>query len=304
MFWLPFILCASAQGQVLSTNVSRLLKPDEGWVQFQFGQVGEPPFNYFHFAMGLMGRGENTDLLAAGFGHNGAGHHHFLPKCYLEVTDAYCPGDRLQVIRLNTSTSQGNPILLTTPPVAYNNETAQEICDGFPVQCSKFTLNPDVAYADPSWSSGRIELRDTEEYSIAIVPQLSPYCSGGGFVRIRCIQPPPRPHPHPKPEPGNICKVSQAGLHVVDEAVLGEDAGAVCLRKGMRLAQLTNENFIPATNVAFACSGAQSTTWIGAWNGQTWAGQEGLGLTVASVAGGGAINTFNDGKRRKVLCQE
>ena len=300
MFWLPFLLFASAQGQALPANVSRHLKPDDGWVQFQFGQVGEPPFSYFHFEVGLMAGEENTNFLAS---QHGLGNH-FLPKCYLEVTDAYCPGDRLQVIRLNTTTSQGNPVLLTTPAVAYNNETAQEICDGFPVQCSKFTLNPDVAYNDPAWSSGRVELKAAGNYSIAVVPHLSPYCSGGAFVRIRCVKPPPHPHPHPQPHPGKICKVSQAGLHVIDEKVLGPDAGAACLRKGMRLAQLTNENFIAATNVAFACSGAESTTWIGAWNGQTWAGQEGLGLTVASVPGGGAINTYNDGKRRKVMCQE
>ena len=236
----------------------------------------------------------------------GEGNVHRPGKCFLEVTDAYCPGDRLQVIRLNTSSTDGNPILLTTPAVAYNNETAQEICDGFPVQCSKFTLNPEVAFADPSWSSGIVELRAATNYTVAIVPYSSPYCSGGAFVRIRCTHRPHPPHPPhpPQPQPGNLCQTSQAGLHVVKETVLGPNAGAVCLANGMRLAQITNENFIPATNVAFACSGPESTTWIGAWNGQTWAGQEGLGLTVASVAGGGAINTYNDGKRRLVMCQE
>lgn len=298
MFWLPILLFASANSQGLPANISRHLRPDDGWVQFQFGQVGEQPFSYFHFEVGLMGEQDSVKGNLGGLGH------HFLPKCFLEVTDAYCPGDRLQVIRLNTTASQGNPVLLTTPAVAYNNETAQEICDGFPVQCSKFTLNPEVAYNDPSWSSGRIELRDAGNYSVAIVPHLSPYCSGGAFVRLRCIHPHPHPPHPPHPQPGKICKVSQAGLHVVDELVLGPKAGEVCLRNGMKLAQLTNENFIAATNVAFACSGAESTSWIGAWNGQTWAGQEGLGLTVASVPGGGAINTYNDGKRRKVLCQE
>lgn len=304
MFWLPVLLFASVNAEGLPVNGSRLLKPDDGWVQFQFGQTCDEPFSYFHFEIDPMKKDEE-DITKYGSNHT--------HNCYLEVTDAYCPGDRFQVVRLNTTTSQGNPILLTTPEVKYNNETAKEICDGFPVQCSKFTLNPEVAYNDPTWSSGKVELTKKGNYSIAIAPHLSPYCSGGAFVRLRCVHPPtPHPHPgpkpgpkpHPEPTPGSICKVSEAGLHVVDEEVEGSEAGAVCLRHGMQLARLTNGNFIASTNVAFACSGAQSTTWIGAWNGQTWAGQEGLGLTVATAPGGGSINTFNDGKRRKVLCQE
>lgn len=287
MFWLLSILSlavVSAQGQI--ANISRRLTPDDGWVQLQYGQVGEQPFSYFNFDIGLM---------SAGRGHG-------MKKCYLEVTDAYCPGDRLQVIRLNASMSEGNPILLTTPAVPYNNITAQEICDGFPVQCAQYTLNPEVAYNDPTWSSGKVLLK-TGHYQVAIVPYSSPYCSGGAFVRLHCKD---EHHPHPPvpPKPGKICQTSQAGLHVITTPVEGPKAGDVCAANGMHLALITNDNFIPATNVAFACSGAQSTTWIGAWNGQTWAGQEGLGLTVASVPGGGAINTFNDGKRRNVMCQE
>lgn len=93
-------------------------------------------------------------------------------------------------------------------------------------------------------------------------------------------------------------------MHVIKRAVKGQQAGEVCRVNRMRLAELTNQNFDAATNVAFACSGAGSTTWIGAWNGQTWAGQEGLGLTTGQAAPGGSINIFNDGKSRYVLCQE
>lgn len=85
--------------------------------------------------------------------------------------------------------------------------------------------------------------------------------------------------------------------------VQGPQAGSVCSALGMTLANITNENFVASTNVAFKCSGKLSTSWIGTWNGQSWAGQQGLGLTVSTASPGGSINVYNDGVARNVLCQ-
>lgn len=91
---------------------------------------------------------------------------------------------------------------------------------------------------------------------------------------------------------------------MVMKQVPGPAAGGICRSFGMKLAEIDNSNFVPSTNVAFKCSGSLSTSWIGAWNGQTWAGQEGLGLTVSTASPGGSINVYNDGVARNVLCQD
>ena len=227
----------------------------------------------------------------------------------MEITDAFCTGDRFEVIKLGTT---GPSTILTTPEVGYNKQVAKDICDGFPVQCASSTNNPDVAFNDALWSSGRV-LMEAGNYSIVIKPLNSPYCSGAGFVRIRCTNqprpphppyPPHPPHPHPTPRPVVLCKYSEGGFRMVMKPVQGPFAGSVCSSLGLQLAEIDNSNFVASTNVAFKCSGPLSTSWIGAWNGQTWAGQEGLGLTVSTASPGGSINVYNDGMSRNVLCQE
>lgn len=319
MFWIATILAASllgsfgikAQGSI-SNYTDLEIKPDGEWNQFNFGLVGQPPFVMLKFVIGLMDAIEDGDIVHTqnhgGGGNNPEGprhhHDHGMRKCYLEITDAFCPGDRFELIKLGTG-GLAPTTLLQTPVVPFNPIIAREICDGFPVQCGKSTSNPEVAFNDPTWSSGRV-LLSSGEYSVVVKSIASPYCSGAGFVRIRCSghPMPPPPPPPPPPHPEVLCRFSEGGFHMVMKPVQGPMAGSVCEGLGMKLAEINNANFVPSTNVAFKCSGPLSTSWIGAWNGQTWAGQEGLGLTVSTTSPGGSINVYNDGKARNVLCQE
>lgn len=314
MFWFT-ILAAIISGLRAQTSeyITKDISADDGWVQFDFGKVDQPPFIVLRFATMLMA--SDGGIATRGGNMPDPIGDHGMKKCYLEVTDAFCPGDRFELIKLGNG-STGPEVIMTTQEVSYNKKIAQEICDGFPVQCANSTNNPDVAFNDPLWSSGRV-LLEAGNYSVVIKPIASPYCSGAGFVRIRCTdrprpplppyppRPPHPPHPpQPKPEPENLCKYSEGGFRMVMNPVQGPIAGSVCTSMGMKLAEINNSNFVPSTNVAFKCSGPLSTSWIGAWNGQTWAGQEGLGLTVSTASPGGSINVYNDGKLRNVLCQE
>lgn len=295
MFWLTILAATISvlKAQLLLSNFTiKDLRAEDGWYEFNYGQVDEPPFNMLRLQVGLMAPRDGAVGIAE-FGMN---------RCYLEVTDAFCPGDRFEVIELGTG-STGSQTILTTPEVDYNPSVARDICDGFPVQCTNSTSNPDVAFYDPTWSSGRVFL-PAGNHSVVIKPIASPYCSGAGFVRIHCTgQPQPPPIP-PSPVPGMMCNYSEGGFRMVMKPVAGPVAGAVCSSMGMKLAQIDNSNFVTSTNVAFKCSGPLSTSWIGSWNGQSWVGQEGLGLTVSTASPGGSINVYNDGKLRNVLCQE
>lgn len=308
MLWIATILATTilgsfgveAQGS-LSNYTDLEIKPDGEWNQFNFGQVGEPPFINLKFAIGLMQRSE-METQSFGGNHPDGPSDFGLKKCYLEITDAFCPGDRFELIKLGTG-GLAPVTILQTPIVAFNPIVARDICDGFPVQCEKSTSNPEVAFNDPTWSSGRV-LMNAGNHSIVIKSISSPYCSGAGFVRVRCTG---RPHPHPPPPPPKpeiLCPFSEGGFRMVMKPVQGPMAGSVCQAMGMKLAEINNRNFVASTNVAFKCSGPLSTSWIGAWNGQTWAGQEGLGLTVSTASPGGSINVYNDGKLRNVLCQD
>ena len=311
-----FGLKAQAIPPVPSNYTVKDISIDDGWVQFNFGQVNQPPYNVFNFGIGLMAGEDGMMGIQGGRAVDGGSdnlpgprprpdNNHGMKKCYFEITDAFCPGDRFEVIKLGTG-STGPQTILITPEVEYNKQVAQEICDGFPVQCSASTNNPDVAYNDPTWSSGKV-LLSAGQYSVVVKPLNSPYCSGAGFVRIRCTghpRPPVPPTPPHPPVPEVLCKYSEGGFRMVMKPVPGPLAGSVCTSMGMKLAEIDNSNFVPSTNVAFKCSGPLSTSWIGAWNGQTWPGQEGLGLTVSTASPGGSINVYNDGKLRNVLCQE
>lgn len=307
MFWLTILattIFGLTRGQSVPSNYTeRVILPDGVWHPFSFGRVGQPPFLNLRFIIGVTG---GMMHIEGGMNH-GFDHDHGMKKCYLEVTDAFCPGDRFEITELGQD-GLGPQVILNTPEVPYNPEVAREICDGFPVQCTKSTSNPDVAYFDPTWSSGRV-LVGAGKHSVVIKPINSPYCSGAGFVRVRCVgnphpHPPYPPPPPPPPQPGSICKYTEGGFRMVMKPVQGPMAGSVCQGLGMKLAEIDNSNFDASTNVAFKCSGPLSTSWIGAWNGQTWAGQEGLGLTVSTASPGGSINVYNDGKARNVLCQD
>lgn len=302
------------QGQYGGNYTIRNLNPGDGWVPFQYGQVGQPPFNLMHLSVGLLtgqlggdqpgnfGPSQMGIYAAANYGGRNGGYGQ--QRCYLEITDAFCPGDRFEVILLGKG-GIGPQTILTTPVVPYNAQVAQEICDGLPVQCANSTANPEIAYYDPTWSSGRVLIRPGSS-TIVIKPLASPYCAGAGFVRIRCMghpRPPHPPHPPHPPNPTVLCNYTEGGFRMVMTPVQGPQAGSVCTSLGMKLADITNANFVASTNVAFKCSGPLSTSWIGTWNGQSWAGQQGLGLTVSTASPGGSINIYNDGVARNVLCQ-
>ena len=184
MFWRATILTATiltffgggvkAQGSSgSSSNYTDLtLQPDGIWKVFNFGQVGIPPFVMLHFTIGLMEGSEDNirkinsvDVLAGDSNTN-------IKKCYLEVTDAFCPGDRFELIKLGTG-GLAPVTILETPAVPFNNQTSIDICDGFPVQCSNCTSNPDITFNDPIWSSGSV-LVEAGSYSVVLKSILSP----------------------------------------------------------------------------------------------------------------------------------
>lgn len=81
------------------------------------------------------------------------------------VTDAYCRGDRFTV-------SEGTTTLGTTSPVAVD------------LACDPIVSDPDVALADPGYSSGRFVVGGGE-HSIGIVASTSPFGTGGtAFLRF------------------------------------------------------------------------------------------------------------------------
>jgi hypothetical protein len=81
------------------------------------------------------------------------------------VTDAYCRGDRFTV-------SDGASTLGTTTPVAVD------------LACDPVVSDPDVALADPGYSSGRFVV-GAGAHSIGIVASTSPFGTGGtAFLRF------------------------------------------------------------------------------------------------------------------------
>lgn len=272
------------------------------WTAFTFGRVGQPPYNFFNFNVG--GTGDEDGDEGAGDGDEGYGG--WRPRrCSLEITDAYCPGDRFVVNRLALG-DNGQMVetqLIETPAVPYDPAVARKICAGLPAQCALSTDNPDTAFASAHWSSGSARV-GRGQYHVVVKPVLSPYCSGGAFIRLRCQQRPPHPPPTPTPvPPGNICAFTEGGMRVIRTAVPYSEAALICTANGMTLAQLNNNNFVPATDTAFQCTGAASVSWIASWNGVSYPGN-GLGLTTGQAAPGGAINLYNDGSSHYVLCQE
>ena len=86
------------------------------------------------------------------------------------VTDAYCRGDRFTV-------SDGASTLGTTSPVAVD------------LACNPIVSDPDVALADPGYSSGRFVV-GAGEHSIGIVASTSPFGTGGtAFLRFDIFSP-------------------------------------------------------------------------------------------------------------------
>ena len=76
-----------------------------------------------------------------------------------------------------------------------------------------------------------------------------------------------------------------------------------CRALGLKLANLTNENFLAATEAAFRCSGEFSQTWIKSWYGDTYENSP-LVLSTGAYAPGGAINVPNVRDiELPVLCQ-
>jgi hypothetical protein len=81
------------------------------------------------------------------------------------------------------------------------------------------------------------------------------------------------------------------------------EAEQACRALGLKLANLTNENFLAATEAAFRCSGDFSQTWIKSWYSDTYENSC-LVLSTGATAPGGAINVPNScGIDLPVLCQ-
>lgn len=83
--------------------------------------------------------------------------------CFLEVADIYCAGDSFGIFSYSS-------LLATTPPV---NAT-----------CSAFTVDPNVAVANPAFSSHQVILAPGPQ-NISIVPVESPFTAGRAAIRLR-----------------------------------------------------------------------------------------------------------------------
>lgn len=190
-------------------------------------------------------------------------------KALLDVTDFYCPGDSFRVYDNGVSIGR-------TPLKRANN-------------CHHKTLDPEVAFEHPKiWSSRTFELCPGQ-HVINIKVVRSPYCGGAGAIRLRpllltCVQQPPQCD-----KPVLPCGDE---FVVISSKIPFCQAEAACRSLGLQLANLTNDNFLHATSVAFQASGAFSQTWIKSWYGDSY-GDSCLVLSTGATAPGGAINVPN-----------
>jgi len=135
------------------------------WTQFFFSETGQLPFSRWSFTVPA----EKEAL------------------CQLQVTDSYCAGDRFEVNRVLSADSHLEELLFLTPVVTFDMVTASKIRDGKDAKCVPFTTDATTAWASSNWSKAQSHILEEGGYRIVIRPLLTPYGSGGAYLRVNCM---------------------------------------------------------------------------------------------------------------------
>lgn len=122
---------------------------DAGWYGFCFGGVGSGATAGCRNAA-TAGEAGNTITFTA------------MSNVYLQVTDAFQKGDRFNV------NVDGSPSFATSL---------------VPTDAAGATTDPDLAFADPTYSSGQV-LLGPGSYQVDISTLLSPFDGGGAYMRV------------------------------------------------------------------------------------------------------------------------
>lgn len=245
------------------------LKPDGQWHKFIFGKAGTEVEQRFVFTL--------------------------RNKAFLDITDYYCPGDSFRVY--------DNGVCIGRTPLKRANE------------CKDKTLDPQVAFKSDKWSHRSFEL-GKGKHIITIKVVRSPYCGGAGAIRLNpilytCLESRSREsssfESSEKPCDSSSSSSSSSSCSssdnkpphkpcgeftVITSKVPFSEAAHACRALGLHLANLTNDNFLQATEAAFRCSGDFSQTWIKSWYGNDY-DRSCLVLSTGASAPGGAINVPN-----------
>lgn len=254
------------------------LKPDGQWHKFIFGKAGTEVEQRFVFTL--------------------------RNKAFLDITDYYCPGDSFRLY--------DNGVCIGRTPLKRANE------------CKDKTADPQVAFKSDKWSHRSFEL-GKGKHIITIKVVRSPYCGGAGAIRLNpilytCLESQSSESCHSESseklcessssssrcsesssssDSSSSCSSSDKPPHkpcgeftVITSKVPFCEAADACRALGLRLANLTNDNFLRATEAAFRCSGDFSQTWIKSWYGNDY-DKQCLVLSTGASAPGGAINVPN-----------
>jgi hypothetical protein len=217
-------------------------------------------------------------------------------QCTLQVTDAYCTGDRFQAVRVYSNDTEG--VLFDTPPVPYDPVVAAEIKAGNNVNCTPFTTDPATAWSSPSWSKNQQSLT-AGSYRLILKPLLAPYGAGGAYVRLNCAS-----TPAPTPVPAQTCTYNGSSIKYLNRQVAWNQIASVCSSAGLTPLAVTSANLEQSLQVLFNCGGSNARAWVGSYNGDTYEGRVGLFLhSGATMGSGGLTATPETNILYSVMCQ-
>ena len=160
------------------------ITPDDPWYQFSFTTVGKPANGCFSDSGCVPSSGDNS--LEAG----AAPWEFFVPAsgATLKVTDAFSRGDVFKIFNFDTFVG-------STSLVEVDNSLVQ-------------TNDPEIAFADSSYSSGIFEL-SPGKHSIKIIPSVSPFQIGAAYFRVETIE--HQDEPTSVPEPSSVLALLALG---------------------------------------------------------------------------------------------
>lgn len=259
--------------------------PLNQWTEFYFSEVGQLPYSRWTF-----------DIPAD-------------QKCTLQVTDAYCTGDRFEATRL---LDNGVEVpLLSTPPVMFNPVIAEQIRQGSNVTCNPFTTDPATAWSSPDWSKGEVTLAPGN-YKLILKSLLAPYGSGGAYVRLSCksrcsntvTTTATTTTTTTAPSSQNVCTYGSSGIKYIRQTLPFTQQANVCYAYGLRPLDVTTSNIRDARTVLMNCAGVGTRAWIASYNGDNYRGIVGLSLHATQLSEVGAISASPDSSPLEgVLCQ-
>ena len=244
------------------------------WTEFYFIEPGQLPYSRWQFS------------IAAG------------QQCTLQVTDAYCTGDRFQAVRLLSDDTE--EILFDTPSVPFNPTVAAQIRAGNNVNCTPFTTDAATAWSSPSWSKNQRALT-AGNYRLILKPLLAPYGAGGAYVRLNCAN---APTPAPTPAPTQTCTYNGSSIKYLNQQVTWNQIASACSSVGLIPLAVTTGNLEQSLQVLFNCGGANARAWVGSYNGDTYENRVGLFLHSGATMGSGGLSaTPETTVLYSVMCQ-